>query len=109
MHVRNRLFANGTRWLLISAALLGCTGVGLAAYTSHGLGCITDPVAREAARATLQQAVQQQLLHAVVPLALAWAALGIWLGRRHQRAASGLAAGLEAGREAMQKERTSGQ
>ena len=25
MHVRNRLFANGTRWLLITAALLGCT------------------------------------------------------------------------------------
>ena len=49
MHVRNRLFANGTRWLLITAALLGCTGVGLAAYTSHGLGFIADPVAREAA------------------------------------------------------------
>jgi len=40
------------------------------------------------------------LVGAVVPLALAWAALGIWLGRRHQRAASGLEAGLEAGREA---------
>ena len=52
MHVRNRLFANGTRWLLITAALLGCTGVGLAAYTSHGLGFIADPLAREAARAT---------------------------------------------------------
>lgn len=63
----------GPRWLLITAALLGCTGVGLAAYTSHGLGFITDPVAREAARATLQQAVQQQLLHAVVLLAL-----GVW-------------------------------
>lgn len=63
----------GPRWLLITAALLGCTGVGLAAYTSHGLGFIADPVAREAARATLQQAVQQQLLHAVVLLAL-----GVW-------------------------------
>lgn len=60
-------------WILVTAALLGSTGVGLAAYASHGLGFIADPAAREAARATLQQAVQQQLLHAVVLLAL-----GVW-------------------------------
>ena len=55
-------------WWIPLAALLGLTGVGMAAYASHGLGFIADPVAREAARATLQMAVQQQLLHALALL-----------------------------------------
>ena len=58
------------RWAMVVAALLGSSGVGLAAYTSHGLGFIADPLLREATRASMQQAVQQQLLHAVVLLAL---------------------------------------
>lgn len=62
-----------TIWILFAAALLGSTGVGLAAYASHGLGFIADPAVRQAVRTTLQQAVQQQLLHAVVLLAL-----GVW-------------------------------
>ena len=66
-----------SNWLLLAAALLGCTGVGMAAYASHGLGFIADPALREATRASLQQAVQQQLLHAPVLLALGvWARLG---------------------------------
>lgn len=59
-------------WTLI-AALLGATGVGMAAYASHGLGFIADTTQREATRATLQLAVQMQLLHA-----LALLATGIW-------------------------------
>lgn len=55
-------------WWIPLAALLGLTGVGMAAYASHGLGFITDPVAREAARATLQMAVQQQMFHALALL-----------------------------------------
>ena len=63
-------------WIPI-AALLGATGVGMAAYTSHGLGFISDPAVREATRATLQQAVQLQLLHALALLAVGiWAVLG---------------------------------
>lgn len=59
-------------WTLI-AALLGATGVGMAAYASHGLGFIADGAQREATRATLQLAVQIQLFHA-----LALLATGIW-------------------------------
>lgn len=63
-------------WIPI-AALLGATGVGMAAYASHGLGFVADPVAREAVRATLQQAVLLQLLHALALLAVGvWALLG---------------------------------
>ena len=40
----------------------------MAAYASHGLGFMTDPVVREATRATLQTAVQQQMLHALALL-----------------------------------------
>lgn len=66
-----------SNWLLLAAALLGCTGVAMAAYTSHGLSFIADPAVREATRASMQQAVQQQLLHAPVLLALGvWAHLG---------------------------------
>jgi len=59
-------------WTFI-AALLGATGVGMAAYASHGLGFIADASQREATRATLQLAVQMQLFHA-----LALLATGIW-------------------------------
>ena len=59
-------------WTMI-AALLGATGVGMAAYASHGLGFIADPVQREATRGTLQLAVQMQLFHA-----LALLATGLW-------------------------------
>ncbi|MBS7348782.1 MAG: DUF423 domain-containing protein [Comamonas sp.] len=61
------------RWVIVLAALFGLSGVALAAYTSHGLGFITDPALREATRASMQQAVQQQMLHAPVLLAL-----GLW-------------------------------
>ncbi len=64
---------NSLTWAVAVAAVLGATGVGMAAYASHGLGFIADESAREAARATLQHAVQQQLLHAPVLLAL-----GLW-------------------------------
>ena len=50
------------------AALLGMTGVGMAAYAAHGLGFITDPSVREATRSTLQMAVQQQMFHALALL-----------------------------------------
>lgn len=59
-------------WTLI-AAFLGATGVGMAAYASHGLGFIADGTQREATRATLQLAVQMQLFHA-----LALLATGLW-------------------------------
>lgn len=59
-------------WTMI-AALLGATGVGMAAYASHGLGFIADPAQREATRSTLQLAVQMQLFHA-----LALLATGLW-------------------------------
>lgn len=57
------------------AGLLGATGVGMAAYASHGLGFIADPVLREATRTTLQMAVQQQLWHALALLAVGILAL----------------------------------
>lgn len=44
---------------------MGLVGVGMGAYASHGLGFIADAAAREAARATLQTAVQQQMFHAL--------------------------------------------
>lgn len=66
-------------WALPLAALLGCTGVGMAAYASHGLGFIADVAQREAARASLHSAVQMQLFHAPVLLAL-----GLW-GAARQR------------------------
>jgi len=50
------------------AAVLGVTGVGMAAYASHGLGFITDAAVREAARNTLNMAVQQQMFHALALL-----------------------------------------
>ena len=60
-------------WALPLAAIFGLTGVGMAAYASHGLGFIADSAVREAARASLQQAVLQQMLHAPVLLVL-----GFW-------------------------------
>lgn len=81
-----------SNWLLLAAALLGSTGVGMAAYASHGLGFIADPALREATRASLQQAVQQQLLHAPVLLALGvWARLG-GIGNRWLQVAGALLA-----------------
>lgn len=56
-------------WIPV-AALFGLTGVGMAAYASHGLGFIPDAALREATRATLQMAVQMQLLHALALLAV---------------------------------------
>lgn len=50
------------------AALLGMTGVGMAAYASHGLGFIADLALREATRSSLQMAVQQQMFHALALL-----------------------------------------
>jgi len=54
-------------WITV-AGLLGATGVGMAAYASHGLGFIADPQLREATRSTLQLAVQQQMFHALALL-----------------------------------------
>ncbi|QXW17820.1 DUF423 domain-containing protein [Comamonas aquatica] len=76
-------------WWISLAALLGLTGVGIAAYASHGLGFIADPVAREAARATLQMAVQQQMFHALALLGVGILALKGW-GNRWLCAAGGL-------------------
>lgn len=73
------VIASRMLWALPIAAFLGCTGVGMGAYASHGLGFITDVVQREAARASLQSAVQMQMLHA-----LALLALGLW-GAARQR------------------------
>ena len=56
-----------TIWIPL-AALLGMTAVGMAAYTAHGLGFITDAALREATRATLHTAVQQQMFHALALL-----------------------------------------
>lgn len=50
------------------AAVFGLTGVGMAAYASHGLGFIADAAVREATRTTLQMAVQQQMFHALALL-----------------------------------------
>ena len=66
-------------WALPLAALYGLLGVGMAAYASHGLGFIADLAQREAARASLHSAVQMQLFHAPVLLAL-----GLW-GAARQR------------------------
>lgn len=63
------------KWWIPLAAFLGLTGVGMGAYASHGLGFIADPVVREAARATLQTAVQQQMFHALALLAVGVATL----------------------------------
>ena len=64
-------------WALPLAALYGLLGVGMAAYASHGLGFIAEGAAREAARTSLQSAVQMQLFHAPVLLALGlWGAVG---------------------------------
>ena len=69
-----------------AAAVLGATGVGMAAYASHGLGFIADVAVREATRQTLQMAVQMQLLHA-----LALLGVGIWAlqGARSRWACAG--------------------
>lgn len=61
-------------WIPI-AAFLGLTSVGLAAYASHGLGFVSDPVVREATRSTLQMAVQQQMFHALALLGVGILAL----------------------------------
>lgn len=50
------------------AAWFGLTGVGMGAYASHGLGFISDVALREATRASLQMAVQQQMFHALALL-----------------------------------------
>lgn len=64
-------------WALPLAALLGASGVAMAAYANHGLGFIADMAQREAARASLHSAVQMQLVHAPVLLALGlWGAAG---------------------------------
>ena len=52
------------------AGVLGMTAVGMAAYASHGLGFIADLAQREAARSTLQMAVQVQMWHALALLAV---------------------------------------
>lgn len=59
-------------WIVL-AAIAGASGVALGAYISHGLSFITPDDAREAARASLQSAVQYQMLHA-----LALLGVGIW-------------------------------
>lgn len=72
---------NGRIWIAL-AGLLGAVGVGMGAYASHGLGFIADVAVREATRATLQQAVQQQLFHALALLGvgvLAQRAQSRWL------------------------------
>jgi uncharacterized membrane protein YgdD (TMEM256/DUF423 family) len=62
-------------WWIPIAAFLGMTSVGLGAYVSHGLGSMVDPALREAARASLHMAVQQQMFHALALLALGVLAL----------------------------------
>lgn len=71
------------------AGLLGMTGVGMAAYASHGLGFIADPAVREATRATLHMAVQQQLFHALALLGVGVLSIR-GLGNRWLCAAGGL-------------------
>ena len=77
-----------TFWIPV-AALLGMSGVGMAAYASHGLGFIADAGLREAARTTLQMAVQQQMFHALALLGVGVMALK-GLGNRWICAAGGL-------------------
>ena len=84
------VIASRMLWALPIAAFLGCTGVGMGAYASHGLGFITDVVQREAARASLHSAVQMQLFHAPVLLVL-----GLWgAARQRSHGALCLAAAL---------------
>lgn len=64
----------GKIWIAV-AGLLGAVGVGMGAYASHGLGFIEDANVREAARATLQTAVQQQMIHALALLGVGALAL----------------------------------
>ena len=64
----------GKIWIAV-AGLLGAVGVGMGAYASHGLGFIEDATVREAARATLQTAVQQQMFHALALLGVGTLAL----------------------------------
>ncbi len=71
------------------AAVLGMTGVGMAAYASHGLGFIADPVLRESTRSTLHMAVQQQLFHALALLGVGVLSVQ-GLGNRWLCAAGGL-------------------
>lgn len=67
----------GKIWIVL-AGVLGAVAVGLGAYASHGLGFIEDAAVREATRATLQTAVQQQMFHAL-------ALLGVGaLAQRHE-------------------------
>lgn len=54
-------------WIPLGA-VFGLTGVGMAAYASHGLDFIADAALREATRTTLQMAVQQQMFHALALL-----------------------------------------
>mgnify|MGYP003617665410 CR=1 FL=1 len=76
------------RWALPLAAIFGLTGVGMAAYASHGLGFIADSALREAARASLQQAVLQQMLHAPVLLVLGF--WGLYCGQTGRVVPTGL-------------------
>lgn len=64
----------GKIWIAL-AGLLGAVGVAMGAYASHGLGFIADAAMREAARATLQTAVQQQMMHALALLGVGALAL----------------------------------
>lgn len=74
-------------WIPI-AAFLGVTGVGMAAYASHGLGFIADPAVRETTRTSLQMAVQQQMFHALALLGVG--ILSLKGGNRWICAAGGL-------------------
>lgn len=71
------------------AAMFGLTGVGMAAYASHGLGFIADAAVREATRSTLHMAVQQQMFHALALLGVGILSLKAW-GNRWICAAGGL-------------------
>ena len=77
------------KWWIPLAACFGLVGVGMGAYASHGLGFIADATAREAARATLQTAVQQQMFHALALLGVGILSLK-GLGNRWICAAGGL-------------------
>ena len=75
-------------WIPV-AAFLGLTGVGMAAYASHGLGFIADAAVREATRATLLMAVQQHMFHALALLGVGLLSIK-GLGNRWICAAGGL-------------------
>lgn len=71
------------RFWIVIAALLGMTGVGVAAYAAHGLGFIADEQTRELARTTLQQTMLMQMLHALALLGVGlWARQDAAAGRR---------------------------